>query len=173
MRCSSIHFLPSRSLPVSVVGEPAEIGAGWPRRAPSCASARGARQTARNAATVPAYNDRIDSLAESVVRDRRNQLNNSRIHLATRNPSRPNRLPVRADAPVRVGAKEEQMNTRQLTLAGSPIVVLSTSTAMAGPCNGDRAASLKDAGSGPASMGSGQTTGMAQDAREHAPTSTM
>jgi hypothetical protein len=63
------------------------------------------------------------------------------------------------------------MNTRQLILAGCSIVVLSTSTAMAGPCNGDRAASLKDAGSGPASVGSGQTTGMARD--EHAPTSTM
>lgn len=65
------------------------------------------------------------------------------------------------------------MNTRQLILAGCSIVVLSTSTAMAAPCNGDRAASLKDAGSGPASVGSGQTTGMAGDSKEHAPTSTM
>jgi hypothetical protein len=44
---------------------------------------------------------------------------------------------------------------------------------MAAPCNTDRAANLKDAGSGPASAGAGQTTGMASDAREHAPTSTM
>jgi hypothetical protein len=109
-----------------------------------------------------------------VVRGSRNRLNNDRIHLATRNLERPNRFPVRADTPVRVGTKEEQMNTRQLILAGCSIAVLSVSTAMAGPCNtSDRAANLKDAGSGPASMGSGQTTGMASDAKEHPPTSTM
>ncbi len=65
---------------------------------------------------------------------------------------------------------------KQLILAGCSIVVLSISTAMAGPCDSSgRAANLKDAGSGPASMGSstGQTTGMASDAKEHAPTSTM
>jgi hypothetical protein len=66
------------------------------------------------------------------------------------------------------------MNSKQLILAGCSIAVLGISTAMAGPCNtSDRAASLKDAGSGPSSMGSGQTTGMASDAKEHAPTSTM
>jgi hypothetical protein len=64
------------------------------------------------------------------------------------------------------------MNTKQLILAGCSIVILSVSTAMAGPCdNSGRAANLKDAGSGPASTG--QTTGMAADAKEHAPTSTM
>lgn len=66
------------------------------------------------------------------------------------------------------------MNTKRLILAGCSIAVLSISTAMAGPCNtAGRAANLKDAGSGPASVGSGQTTGMASDAKEHAPTSTM
>ena len=66
------------------------------------------------------------------------------------------------------------MNTKRLILAGCAIVILSASNAMAGPCNtGDRAANLKDAGSGPASTSSGQTTGMASDAREHAPTSRM
>jgi hypothetical protein len=66
------------------------------------------------------------------------------------------------------------MNTKQLILAGCSIAVLSVGTAMAGPCNTtDRAANLKDAGSGPASAGTGQTTGMATDAKEHAPTSTM
>jgi hypothetical protein len=66
------------------------------------------------------------------------------------------------------------MNSKQLILAGCSIAVLSISTAMAGPCNtNDRAANLKDAGSGPASMSAGQTTGMAGDAKEHAPTSTM
>jgi hypothetical protein len=119
------------------------------------------------------YNDRIDGLAKSVVRDRRNRLNNSEICLATRNLRRPNRFPVRADAQVRVGAKEAQMNTKQLILVGCSIAVLSISTAMAGPCDTGRAANLKDAGSGPASVGTGETTGMAGDAREHAPTSTM
>lgn len=66
------------------------------------------------------------------------------------------------------------MNTKQMILAGCSVAVLSISTAMAGPCNTTgRAANLKDAGSGPASVGTGQTTGMASDAREHAPTSTM
>ena len=65
------------------------------------------------------------------------------------------------------------MNTKQLILACCSIAVLSVSTAMAAPCNTDRAANLKDAGSGPASVSAGQTTGMATDAKEHAPTSTM
>jgi hypothetical protein len=66
------------------------------------------------------------------------------------------------------------MNTKRLILAGCSIVVLSVGTAMAGPCDtGGRTANLKDAGSGPASAGSSQTTtGMATD-KEHPPTSTM
>jgi hypothetical protein len=72
------------------------------------------------------------------------------------------------------GAKEEQMNTKRIILAGCSIVILSVSTAMAGPCDtGGRAANLKDAGSGPASVGSGQTTGMASDANQHPPTDRM
>jgi hypothetical protein len=71
-------------------------------------------------------------------------------------------------------AKEEQMNTKRLILAGCSIVILSVSSAMAGPCNtGDRAANLRDAGSGPASAGSGQTTGMASDSTQHPPTGRM
>jgi hypothetical protein len=67
------------------------------------------------------------------------------------------------------------MNTKRLILAGCATLVLSVGTAMAGPCNtGDRAANLKDAGSGPASVGSSQTTtGMATDVKEHPPTSRM
>ena len=66
------------------------------------------------------------------------------------------------------------MNTKRLILAGCSIAILSVSTAMAGPCNTTgRAADLKDAGSGPASAGSGQTTGVAADAGQHPPTSTM
>jgi hypothetical protein len=66
------------------------------------------------------------------------------------------------------------MNTKRLILAGCSIVILSVSTAMAGPCNTTgRAENLKDAGSGPASVGAGQTTGVATDASQHPPTGTM
>lgn len=66
------------------------------------------------------------------------------------------------------------MNTKRFTLAGCALVILSASAAMAGPCDSSgRAANLKDAGSGPASTGSGQTTGTATDAKQHPPTSTM
>jgi hypothetical protein len=67
------------------------------------------------------------------------------------------------------------MNTKRLILAGCSILVLSAGSAFAGPCDTTgRAANLKDAGSGPASTGSGQTTtGMAADAKDHPPTSTM
>lgn len=67
------------------------------------------------------------------------------------------------------------MNTKQLILAGCSILVLSAGSAFAGPCDTTgRAANLKDAGSGPASTGSGQTTtGIAADAKDHPPTSTM
>lgn len=66
------------------------------------------------------------------------------------------------------------MNTKIFILAGCAALVLSVSTAIAGPCDtSGRAANLKDAGSGPASTGSGQTTGMATDPKEHPPTDTM
>jgi len=67
------------------------------------------------------------------------------------------------------------MKTKQLILAGCSILVLSAGSAFAGPCDTTgRAANLRDAGSGPASTGSGQTTtGMAADAKDHPPTSTM
>ncbi|MBR1120570.1 hypothetical protein JQ628_03500 [Bradyrhizobium lablabi] len=66
------------------------------------------------------------------------------------------------------------MNTKRLILAGCATLILSASSAIAGPCDtSGRAANLKDAGSGPASTGSGQTTGMATDPKEHPPTDTM
>ena len=66
------------------------------------------------------------------------------------------------------------MNTKRLILAGCSIVILSAGTAMAGPCDTTgRAANLKDAGSGPALVGTGQTTGVATDASQHPPTGTM
>jgi hypothetical protein len=74
----------------------------------------------------------------------------------------------------RVRTKEEQMNTKRFILAGCAALILSASTAIAGPCDtSGRAANLKDAGSGPASMGSGQTTGTATDPKEHPPTGSM
>ena len=66
------------------------------------------------------------------------------------------------------------MNTKRFVLAGCATLILGVSTAMAGPCDtSGRAANLKDAGSGPASMGSDQTTGTAADPKEHPPTDTM
>ena len=65
------------------------------------------------------------------------------------------------------------MNMKRIILAGCAAVILSAGTAMAGPCDTGRAANLKDAGSGPASTGSGQTTGMASDSGQHPPTGTM
>jgi len=66
------------------------------------------------------------------------------------------------------------MNAKRLILAGCATLILSAGTAMAGPCDtSSRAANLKDAGSGPAATGSGQTTGMAADPKGHPPTDTM
>jgi hypothetical protein len=66
------------------------------------------------------------------------------------------------------------MNMKRKILAGCSIVVLGVGTAIAGPCDtGGRAANLKDAGSGPASVGSSQTTTGAATDKEHPPTSGM
>jgi hypothetical protein len=65
------------------------------------------------------------------------------------------------------------MKMKQLILAGCSILVLSTSAALAGPCDTSRAANLKDAGSGPARTGDSQTTGMAGNTGQHPPTETM
>ena len=65
------------------------------------------------------------------------------------------------------------MKVKRRILAGCSIVVLGVGTAMAGPCDSSgRAANLKDAGSGPASQSSSQTTGMSKDA-QHPPTERM
>ena len=65
------------------------------------------------------------------------------------------------------------MHPKRLILAGCSVVILSVGTAMAGPCDNSRAANLKDAGSGPASVGSSQTTTGAATDKEHPPTSKM
>ena len=68
------------------------------------------------------------------------------------------------------------MNSKRFILAGCAIIVivLSAGTAQAGPCDtAGRAASAKDAGSGPTVGNTGQTTGASKDVSEHPPTSTM
>ncbi len=66
------------------------------------------------------------------------------------------------------------MNTKQFLLAGCAILILSAATAQAGPCNTvGKAASTKDAGSGPTAGNTGQTTGTSREINEHPPTSTM
>jgi hypothetical protein len=65
------------------------------------------------------------------------------------------------------------MKMKHLILAGCSVLVLSTSAALAGPCDTSRAANLKDAGSGPARTGDTQTTGMAGNTGQHPPTETM
>ena len=68
------------------------------------------------------------------------------------------------------------MNSKRFILAGCAIIVivLSAGTAQAGPCDTvGKAASAKDAGSGPTVGSTGQTTGASMDVSEHPPTSTM
>jgi len=66
--------------------------------------------------------------------------------------------------------EETRMNMKRLILAGCSVIVLGAGTAWAGPCDTGR--TNKDAGSGPASQSSSQTTGMSTDA-QHPPTETM
>src|SRR3954467_13857209 len=62
IRCSSIHFRPSRSFPVSVPDEAAGFGGGWPIRA-FWASAGSMRQIAKSAAGI-LNNERMNRLAK-------------------------------------------------------------------------------------------------------------
>jgi len=60
-----------------------------------------------------------------------------------------------------------------LIFAGCAVLILSIGAAQAGPCNTDgKAASAKDAGSGPTVGNTGQTEA-SKDVSEHPPTSTM
>ena len=63
------------------------------------------------------------------------------------------------------------MNMKRLIQAGCSVIVLTAGPAWAGPCDMGRTAT-KDAGSGPASQSSSQTTGMRTDP-QHPPTDTM
>src|SRR5258707_14367387 len=65
------------------------------------------------------------------------------------------------------------MNSKRFILAGCAVLVLSAGTAQGGPCDTvGKAASAKDAGSGPTVGSTGQTTGASKDVSEHPPTST-
>lgn len=59
---------------------------------------------------------------------------------------------------------------KRIAFVTCAIVALGVGAALAGPCDTSRRAT-NDAGSGPASTSSGQTTGMAKE--QHPPTSTM
>jgi hypothetical protein len=66
------------------------------------------------------------------------------------------------------------MNVKRLIIAGCAILVASAGTTQAGPCDtSNRAASTKDAGSGPTVGSTGQTIGSTADVSQHPPTSTM
>jgi hypothetical protein len=68
---------------------------------------------------------------------------------------------------------ENQMNTKSFILAGFTTMLLSIGAAQAGPCDTTGRAAARDAGSGPAVGGAGQTTGQSAEAKQHPPTSTM
>jgi hypothetical protein len=66
------------------------------------------------------------------------------------------------------------MSMKRLIIAGCAIMVVSAGTVQAGPCDTTgRAASAKDAGSGPTPGHTGQTIGANTDASQHPPTDTM
>jgi hypothetical protein len=69
--------------------------------------------------------------------------------------------------------EETRMNMKRLILAGCSVIVLGAGTAWAGPCDNMGRTATKDAGSGPASQSSSQTTGASTDAKQHPPTETM
>ena len=64
------------------------------------------------------------------------------------------------------------MTTKHLILATCSVVILSFGSAVAGPCNSS-AATDKDAGSGPVTVGQAQPNASTNDAGQHPPTSTM
>jgi hypothetical protein len=66
------------------------------------------------------------------------------------------------------------MNTKPFILAGLAAMIISVGPVQAGPCDTTgKAASAKDAGSGPTPGNTGKTVGANNDANEHPPTGTM
>jgi hypothetical protein len=64
IRCSSIHFLPRRSFPVSVPGKVGAFEGSWRTDKPSWASAGGNPQIAKNAPSAVPYIIRMGDLAK-------------------------------------------------------------------------------------------------------------
>ena len=64
------------------------------------------------------------------------------------------------------------MNGRKFTIACCAVFFVSTGTALAGPCDTNQAAKMKDAGAGPTVGSTARTTG-AGNTGQHPPTSTM
>jgi hypothetical protein len=64
IRCSSIHFLPRRSFPVSVPGKLGAFGGSWRSDKPSWASAGGKPQIAKNTPSAVLYIVRMGDLAK-------------------------------------------------------------------------------------------------------------
>jgi hypothetical protein len=65
------------------------------------------------------------------------------------------------------------MNMKQLILAGCAVLALSVGTAQAGPCDTVGKSAKQDAGAGPTSGNTGQTTTTGSAASQQPPTSTM
>jgi hypothetical protein len=67
------------------------------------------------------------------------------------------------------------MKMKQLILAGCAFMALSVGAAQAGPCDtSGKSANLRDAGAGPTSGSTGQTTGTSSaNTNQHPPTDTM
>ncbi|WP_441279288.1 hypothetical protein AB7783_26845 [Tardiphaga sp. 172_B4_N1_3] len=63
--------------------------------------------------------------------------------------------------------------TRQLVLICATVLGLGSATAQAGPCNTDKTAELRDAGSGPTPGNTGSTVGANTNPSQHPPTSAM
>jgi hypothetical protein len=170
MRCSSIHFLPMRSFPVSDVPLTGLAVSGrdvvW----------SGGLSCAKVAVAKHATNSRLIQRRSigSIVCPHESSDIRLNMPVLRSHPEPADRDSVDPHRIVRASRQQErQMKMKQLILAGCSILVLSAGTAMAGPCDTGRAASLKDAGSGPTRTGDSQTTGMVGNTDQHPPTGTM
>ena len=177
IRCSSIHFRPMRSFPVSDgplagTADPT-FGAVW-SGCLSCAKAADARQIATTKVLLNLAVNRFHGLsvgAKNFMRQIRH-VKDSRWPPGTCGQRVGCPLITVCDA-ARETTERQMEKWKQLMIAGCSILILSAGAAMAGPCDTGRSADLKDAGSGPAKMGDSQTTGMAADTGQHPPTGTI
>jgi hypothetical protein len=183
IRCSSIHFLPSRSFPVSTSGalKGAAFGfGGSPAYSLSCAAAGNARQIvskiARERKVLMDGLAKPQGLLDAAQARRRltEQYRDLPFHPEPAAHRSVYRSPETPTTYAGTANKERRMNTKRLILAGCAVMVLSVGTALAGPCDsGGRAANMKDAGAGPTPGNTGQTVGANSSTDQHPPTSTM